>query len=506
MTEMSFPLKPEDKPARIPSPGRHSSSGGDGMGRLPPAPQPRTPDAGLDIFRLRELIGFPLRCVQRHKRLTSFVFVGTLLAAVLVAAFMPRSYHVETKLLAQRSAVMLALGNPRRNIPTDADAPTRLASETVRNRDNMLQLINQTNLLKNWERIRSPAGRIKEQILTSVLNRAPLTDAERTEQLVDLLIESFYVDAGSDGADGTVTISIEWLDAASAVQLVEQARQNFLEHRRAEEIARIAESIAILERHVDSAQTVIAQAMNGAAAAAQPVMLGDARRARNAATSTPMSEEREEVSVALETKQAVIGDLESARTRRIGELQGQLSTLRNRYGPAHPDLQSIQEQLTILSADSPQLAALRAEEAALQQRLRALGGAPRLAAIRPEYAPSPGLPSSGLTAGRMYAESKLRMAIADYEDMTDRLKGANIELETARAAFKYRYVVQSRALYPKKPSKPNLKLLAIGGLIGAFVLALFAAIGTDLARGRLLEPWQVELIVGIPVLGHIRRQ
>ncbi|MBC8089267.1 MAG: hypothetical protein H7Z40_18530 [Phycisphaerae bacterium] len=234
-------------------------------------------------------------------------------------------------------------------------------------------------------------------------------------------------------------------------------------------------------------------------------MLGDARRARNAAVSTPMSEEREELSVALETKHAVMSDLETARSRRVADLQAQLGTLRNRYGPAHPDVQATQDLLNSLSVDSPQLAALRSEVAALELRIRTLGGAPRASRTRPEYVVIPGLPSTGQTAGRMYAESRLRMAIADFEDMTDRLKGANIELETARAAFKYRYVVQSKAMYPKKPSKPNLKLLAIGGLFGAVSLALFAAIGVDLAKGRVLEQWQIELIVGTPVIGHVRR-
>ena len=48
-----------------------------------------------------------------------------------------------------------------------------------------------------------------------------------------------------------------------------------------------------------------------------------------------------------------------------------------------------------------------------------------------------------------------------------------------------------------------LGLIALGIL--ALLLAIAAATGTDLLSGRIVEPWQLERQVGVPVLIRLRR-
>ena len=56
---------------------------------------------------------------------------------------------------------------------------------------------------------------------------------------------------------------------------------------------------------------------------------------------------------------------------------------------------------------------------------------------------------------------------------------------------------------PTKPKKPNTLLIVIGGLASALVL-FFAVPGTrDLLGGVLLESWQIETRLKLPVLGEL---
>jgi hypothetical protein len=61
------------------------------------------------------------------------------------------------------------------------------------------------------------------------------------------------------------------------------------------------------------------------------------------------------------------------------------------------------------------------------------------------------------------------------------------------------------AQVPKKPVTPNLlKVLGLGTLASIF-LALGAAVLADWGSGKLLERWQVEGLLGLPILGEVRR-
>jgi hypothetical protein len=104
-----------------------------------------------------------------------------------------------------------------------------------------------------------------------------------------------------------------------------------------------------------------------------------------------------------------------------------------------------------------------------------------------------------------YSQSRLRIATNKYEELLDRIDAARIELDTARAAFKYRYSVIDPAQVPKKALKPNPVVLILGGVMGGLMLALFCAIAADLRGRRLLERWQVERTLGLPVLGELGR-
>src|SRR5262249_17825857 len=147
-----------------------------------------------------------------------------------------------------------------------------------------------------------------------------------------------------------------------------------------------------------------------------------------------------------------------------------------------------------------ELMALKNEERALLSQIA--GGAPpappRLApapAARPGATPTTNVSAEAQApraqvpdedAQVAVARTKLQNATAKYQDLMDRIDGAHIELETARAAFKYKYRELNPPEVPRKPRKPNVPLLIVGGLVLAFILSIFACAAADLASGRFV--------------------
>jgi uncharacterized protein involved in exopolysaccharide biosynthesis len=96
------------------------------------------------------------------------------------------------------------------------------------------------------------------------------------------------------------------------------------------------------------------------------------------------------------------------------------------------------------------------------------------------------------------------MAISRYQDILMRLDAARIELDTSRAAFKYRYSVVSPAQTPRNPVSPNVLLIMIAGLLGALFFAFFTGTALDLWRGKVVEAWQVETQLKLPLLAQVK--
>ena len=189
------------------------------------------------------------RCVATscwRRRPSALVLAMTAAAAVLL----PRTYHVQTKLLAQRNAVMTALSNPGRAVPWDADAPTRAAAETVLRRDN-LDLAHHADRSDSRVGAHARADPEGEGLARGAVTGHKPTPDDKLDALVGLLEERMIVEAGPVG-DGTVTIELDWPDAEMAYRLVQAAQQAFLEARQVAETAAIGESIAILERYSTS--------------------------------------------------------------------------------------------------------------------------------------------------------------------------------------------------------------------------------------------------------------
>jgi hypothetical protein len=375
------------------------------------------------------------------------------------------------------------------------------------NRENLVGIVRETRLLSEWPVIRSPLGRLRDRVVQEI--RGPIPDSVRVNALTDLLRSRMSVET----SEGTVTIELDWMDAASGYRIVQAAQQHFFDQRRASEAAMIEESIRILEGHVATAQQAIQDVLASAPGSARLGAESEASTPPPAPRPTrarpnPRAADAALLTAALRVKDQTIADLEGGRNERLSSLQTRLVELRKSYGPAHPEIVSLEEEVRALAVESPRLRDLRNEARALRARLATLGvslerAAPSEAAasavvalsrIRSEAAEPPAL---------MYVKSRLKIATGVYEDLLERLEGARLGLETANAGFKYRYTIITPAELPKRPSRPNIPLLILGSIILGAGLAIFTVVAVEVASGRLLQAWQIRRQLGIPVLAEL---
>ena len=192
-----------------------------------------------------------LGAVRRHPWILLAAIGAGLVASFAFWQVLPRSYHTECRLLAQRNLIMPALGNPRRAVPIDSDNPTRGVSEIVLARDNLVDVIKHTGLRERWYAERAPLLRFKDWAQSRL--RKPPTEAQALEALVGLLEKRLTV----SNDDTSVTLAINWPNARTAADLLQVAEDNFLAARHATEVSTIDETISILEGHAADVRAII---------------------------------------------------------------------------------------------------------------------------------------------------------------------------------------------------------------------------------------------------------
>ncbi len=460
-----------------------------------------TPEAGesaelFDYGRLRDYAGFVLRSPTRHPLLSaaSFLLVAGLAGAA--AMVLPDIYHSEATILAVRNPALLR--------GADWDAPTRAARETILRRANLLLLCDQTNLVDRYLQRRSPLARLKAWVRATVTGQEPDRDDLR-EMLVDTLEDRLSVNVSPEG----VVIAALWPDGQTAYEVVDAAVQNFLEARYTSESADLTETISLLEaraaKHQQQLEAGVASLEKKEKDRKHPI-------ARRAAPGIALRREAPQGRVAstLAAKRQALADLEEFRSRRLEELRAQLTQKELVYADKHPEVLITRKSIELLSQPSPQVEALRAEVRELERS--SVGGGSAAPALAAAGASGGGL--SGDAPDLRYESdsvrfdverSQLQLVFEQYASTLLRLDSARLELDLARAAFKTRYSVISPPKLPRGPYKNNTMRRAVAGLLGGIALAFFASVAADLRAKRVLERWQIERVLGLPVLAEIDR-
>ncbi|MBU8897269.1 chain-length determining protein [Corallococcus sp. M34] len=498
MTSPAAEPRPPPPPRRAPPPPY-----------MPEREETNAPADLIDWGFLLDAVGFVKNAVLRHWFLGILIIVAMGGLGSVAGKLMPRKYHVETRLLTYRNLIIAALVNPGRSIPVEADQPTRAAWEMVLSRDNLKAIIQQAKLVEYRELMRSPISHLKEKLL----HKKPPVLAPEDEQdaLIAQLEQGLTVMA--EGGTGTVTIGVDWSDPQLAMNIVEAAQKNFLEARHDAEVSAISESVRVLEGQVAREKENIKKAISELEAAVKQAELrrkkadSDPVKARARELLLQADHNLAQLKFMVQSKRRAIADVEELRARRLAELRAQLTEQRTVFSPQHPVITDLEQKIAAMQADSPQLASMRAEEQALIQEYLRMGGhdvdSPTDQSMAPMAGALLGTPDDPQVA---VATDTMRVMVSRHTEKLRRLDLAQTELEISKASFKHRYTVLTPALFPEKPTKPNTKLIAIGGVVGGVALAVFAAVALDILRRRILERWQVERILKLPVLAELERR
>jgi hypothetical protein len=87
-----------------------------------------------------------------------------------------------------------------------------------------------------------------------------------------------------------------------------------------------------------------------------------------------------------------------------------------------------------------------------------------------------------------YSRALLDNLVATYQDLLTRQANVQVELATAKAAFRYRYAVMYPARLAKKASGPNRPVILMSALMAGLLAGLLGALMAELRSKQLLSP------------------
>ncbi|HEY2408694.1 MAG TPA: hypothetical protein VGI10_21965 [Polyangiaceae bacterium] len=488
-------------------------------------PEEEEGSGGLQLDLIGSYFAFGVRAVRDRKLLAAGIFLPIAILSLLAAATWPRTYHCETILMIQSNQVFQeskqdALGG---------------AAQVITRQENLEAIINQLDLVRDWQNSRSGLSRVKDAILDRV--RGVPDAKDRVRMVVGTLQYALNVTTGP----GTLTLSMDWSTPEGAAKIVAAAQQSFLESRHNAEIASLAEYISILEGHaakvhdeIDSYAAQIQKIKDDRLAAVESGKKEDvpekaairiARAPVRAAPKAPTEDELQAKEL-LQSKQRELKELQAQRTRRLTDLQAKKLELETKYTSQHPEVLAIEQNILSLSSPAPDEVALKREVQQLVSEqdakaaaaaagaqaaasLRAGGGGGVVADVGTPAAGTEPLSPEVMMLMQDNGEnldpalaSQLRFAVDKYAMLRGKIGTARIDLDTAQAAFAHRYQVVVPAEVQRKPIKPKVPLVIGGGLVGALVLALLACVLAELRTGRIVERWQIYQM-GLPVLAEL---
>jgi uncharacterized protein involved in exopolysaccharide biosynthesis len=477
---------------------------------------------GFNPDALKSYVEFIRRATRPRKNLTRLIVVVGLILTGLIVKYVPRTYTCTTVLMTVENAVLDEGSGSR---------PLAGASGLIMRHENLENLIKATNLLKKYGERRPPLMRLKDRLIEGLFGK--MDNKTLTAVLVGTLEAKLEVTVDKDNLE----IKVNWSDRVTAAELAEATKQGFLKLRHTAEISAFQEKMAILDNHAttlrqevdDLAAQIKASLAAKAAEVAKSGVTPGGTKVKNAETTAgvlrtvrsrrpPADAELPELRAALQASKTKLAAAEDERRQRMSSERAKLDELKLRLTPMHPQVITQEERLGMASQVTSELALLRAEVADSEAQLRqreamaatsggATGASGRTATGAGGAVAEP-LPSDILELlDREDTEPALAAqmsgAVIRYARLRDDVRGSKLALDTAQAAFNHRYQVVIPVEEPNKPSKPNILVIAIAGLVLSLLVGFIVPILLELRSGVIVEKWQVQHLQ-LPVLAELR--
>src|SRR5258706_561677 len=168
--------------------------------------------SGSQVDLIASYLAYARRAIREHLLLATLVFFTISGLTIAVVAVLPRTYHCEMKLMAERTD-MLA-----RNDRTEG---FHSAPEMIHRHDNLEAVVRQTELAKEWPASRPPLLRFKDKI--SALMHGPMSEADLESMLIPTLDGRLSVTSTEN--PNTRSIGVDWHEPRMAARPVEAAGQ-----------------------------------------------------------------------------------------------------------------------------------------------------------------------------------------------------------------------------------------------------------------------------------------
>ncbi len=471
--------------------------GGGGGGGSPMMSSEVDPD---DKASLWDLTVFAWHGAMRRKVLTFLLILVGIALTIAAEKLAPRTYNVEAHILVVHSGLTpsLSTGGNDMTTPEEEKREAKEFEQQILSRENLVSIVTEGEIMQRFDSLLSPPRKLLDWVQKK-LGSPPLNDAQKFDSLVGMLEKEMKVTIDT----GTVVISLDWPDAAMARDIVQAAVQKFQDARYNTEVAVIPEAIKVLESHAAEARDELEQAAKDMDVKSGAHPMVTVPQARQVMTVTQMKHDPA-VEARLQATQQQMKDILDARAKRVQELNNQLTDLSGTYGPQHPAILAVKAALDQAQQDSPQLIALRRQEQSLEtenqqhttEETKTVSVAPRGGEPPPVQATVP--------AGAGDAQDRFQSALRRYEGLRQRIDTAYIELQTAEANFKHKYIIVKPAELPTNTKKPVTLIVAVGGVIGTALLVLVAATFVDWWIGLFFEARKVRDTLYLPILGEAR--
>ncbi len=423
----------------------------------------------FDAVPWRGAFGLVRAAIRRHWFQAVFITVVFVAVAATAAKLLPRTYSTELRMLSRRgTSVMSALADPRRAVAPGFDQPSQGAVEIGLSRSALTTIVHEGGLGAHWKKTRPTLMRWKDMVRERI--SGPMSPDELDDAMVSLLESRLHIRVQDD----VILIKVSWWDPAGVQLILTEAQQAFVAERTRYDIKSIEDTYAIL-RQASAAMTT---QMNGNVSAfqmARSKALGDqAAKIPVKATTATLSQLRDQ----LLERRAYREELERRSRMKRADLRVQLAQQAATLGPRHPDRINTEQALARLDGEDDGLPTARSEEEAALKSYTARGGSLDIldANTSQENAGDPASARPDDDPTVIAARAHLRMSADGLQDLMMRTENARIELETARAAIPYKYVVTRPADRPRKPDAPNVGLLLIGGFMSGTMAGVLSGL------------------------------
>lgn len=462
------------------------------------AGEARKSDPGL-LFQPGEVgdyLGFATGAFGRHWLLCTGIVGAFVVASLIALTAMPRKYHVEAHLLVHPSEN--APGTVR-SYTGDGGGLSQSAAEVAITQQARLTDVRELNLVQTYEQHRTWASRLMQR-LRATLSGQP-TEADREAALVGMLGTALTIEPHGQ----EVVISADWNDPQTAFALVERAQKRLLDARKDAEFTALTERVKVLDAQVKDADAQLGTTVADISKALQAVKKGS-----KASTVRGMQADGKfgalpdptlaQLRMELVAKRKQIAELEDVRQKRLADLNAKYAEQKITYAEGHPMLAELRAQISALSQPSHDTVSLRDQEQQLLSQFVAAGGKDN--ELVTDSGPVWPVELQEENVDATYGKARLSMQLSGLQSLRAQLTDARLQLAAAEASFAARYQVLTAPEVPRTASSRPL-VIALAAMLGSLLVAAFAAMGTDLRRGKVLEAWQLQRSLELPVLSEM---